>query len=588
MKNSDSMPENPAKPSREALVLRKRYTSAFYRDNKGMMALAAAMTLMLSLFNLAMSYLLKVLLDITSGGTVTQLVQALWWSLAAFSFFVVSYAIQRVALPRFLQRAMTQYKETAFLDVTSKSIRSFAAESASTYISALTNDAASVQTNYLARQFSLMIHTANFLGAFLMMLYFSPILTGVALTLSLIPVAVSLMFGKRMAAAEKAVSDKNEAFVRQTKDILSGFTIIKSFKAEKEIISLFSKSNRELEKSVLNRRMSEELIKLFSNAAGLIAQMGVFIIGAWLAITGKGVTPGVVLIFVQLMNFVVAPIGEVPVIHANRKAAMMLIDKLAGALGRNVRPQGKIVPKELKDRVEIENLNFSYDDGKPVLIELSQQFEAGKSYALVGTSGSGKSTLLNLLMGTSDKYEGSIRFDGQEIRDISAESLYDLVSMVQQDVFVFDSTIRENITLFMSFDSGRVDRAIRLSGLSDFITRRGEDTRCGENGCELSGGERQRISIARCLLRQTPLLLVDEATAALDPVTAFEVTNAILDIEGLTRIIVTHRLEECLMRRYDGIIVLRNGTVCEHRPFSELMAKRGYFHALFTLSKDAL
>ena len=372
MKRSDKKPERPPKHPRETLALRRRYTSAFYRDNKGMMALAAAMALMLSLFNLAMSFLLKVLLDISSGGTLAQLIQVLWWCLAALVFFITSSAIQREALPRFLQRAMTQYRQTAFEDITRKSIRSFASESAGTYISALTNDAASVQTNYLARQFSLLIHAANFLGALAMMLYFSPILTGAALLMSLVPVAVSIAFGKRLAAAEKAVSDKNEGFVRQTKDILSGFSVIKSFKAEKEIIGLFCRSNRELEKCVRERRMTEDLIRLFSNAAGLIAQMGVFLVGAWLAVSGRGVTPGVVLIFVQLMNFVIAPISEVPVLLANRKAALSLIDKLADALGRNVRTQGKPVPTQLKTGIEIENLSFGFEDGVPVLHKLSQ------------------------------------------------------------------------------------------------------------------------------------------------------------------------------------------------------------------------
>ena len=587
MKDTERREEKPAGTAPEAPAPRRRYTAAFYRGNKGMMALAAVMTLMLSLFNLAVSYLLKLLLDIASGGTVEQLVRALWLSLAAFAFFILASAIQRQALPRYLQRAMTQYKETAFADITRKSIGSFKGESAGTYISALTNDAASVQTNYLARQFTLLIHTANFLGALAMMLYFSPVLTLAALALSLIPVTVSIVFGKRLAAKEKLVSNRNEAFVRQTEDILSGFSIVKSFKAEKEIIRLFNRSNGDLELSVRERRMSEELIKLFSNAAGFIAQLGVFIIGAWLAVTGRGVTPGVVLIFVQLMNFVIAPIGEVPAILANRKAALALIDKLADAIGKNVRSQGKPVPAGLREGVLIDKLSFRYEEGEAVFSGLTQRFEAGKSYALVGGSGSGKSTLLNLLMGSSDRYEGSIRFDGEELRGISAESLYDLVSLVQQDVFVFDSTIRENITLFKAFDDETVGRAIRLSGLSGFIQRRGQDARCGENGSELSGGERQRVSIARCLLRRTPLLLVDEATAALDAATAFEVTGSILDIAGLTRVIVTHRLEERLMRRYDEIVVLKNGAVSERGTYEELMAKRGYFYALYTLSGAA-
>ncbi len=240
MKRAKGTARKPGRKTPEALALRKKYTAAFYRGNKGMMALAAGMTLMLSLFNLAVSFLLKLLLDIAAGGTLEQLVHAMWLCLVAFAFFILVFAIQRYALPGYLQRAMTQYKETAFAEITRKSIGSFKGESAGTYISALTNDAASVQANYLARQFTLLIHGANFLGALAMMLYFSPILTGTALALSLIPVMVSIVFGKRLEAKERQVSERNESFVRQTKDILSGFSVVKSFKAEKEIIGLFN------------------------------------------------------------------------------------------------------------------------------------------------------------------------------------------------------------------------------------------------------------------------------------------------------------------------------------------------------------
>ena len=118
-----------------------------------------------------------------------------------------------------------------------------------------------------------------------------------------------------------------------------------------------------------------------------------------------------------------------------------------------------------------------------------------------------------------------------------------------------------------------------------FIKARGVNYPCGENGSALSGGERQRISIARCLLKETPVLLVDEATASLDAATAFSVTNAILDISGLTRIIVTHRLDEALLRKYDSILVMKNGKVEEIGTYPELMAQKGYFYSLFTVSQ---
>ncbi len=211
--------------------------------------------------------------------------------------------------------------------------------------------------------------------------------------------------------------------------------------------------------------------------------------------------------------------------------------------------------------------------------------QAGGCYALVGGSGSGKSTILNLLMASYRDYAGEILYDGKELKAISPSSLYDLVSIIQQNVFVFNSTIRDNITMFSDFPKAEVDRAVRLSGLEKLMDERGEDYLCGENGSGLSGGERQRISIARALLRKTPVLLVDEATASLDAETSFEVLNAILNLDGYTRIIVTHDLEENILRRCTGLFALKNGTIAEQGTFDELMDRKDYFYSLFTVSQ---
>lgn len=188
-------------------------------------------------------------------------------------------------------------------------------------------------------------------------------------------------------------------------------------------------------------------------------------------------------------------------------------------------------------------------------------------------------------MASHNGYSGSICYDTTELRQISSESLYEMVSVVQQNVFIFNASIRDNITMFSDFPREEVDRAIELSGLSKLIAERGEDYLCGENGSGLSGGEKQRISIARSLLKKSQVLLVDEATAALDAQTAFQVSNAILDLNDLTRIVVTHSLDENLLKRYDCVLTLKNGSITESGSFDELMVKKGYFYSLFTVSQ---
>ena len=301
--------------------------------------------------------------------------------------------------------------------------------------------------------------------------------------------------------------------------------------------------------------------------------------------TGRGASAGIVMSFVQMMNYIINPIGRVPYILARRKAAFALIDKLALALSENIRDTGEHIPQTLNEGITLSNVSFSYDGEKNALSNVSVTFEAGKSYAIVGGSGSGKSTLLNLLMAGYSNYEGSICYDGKELQTISSESLYELVSLIQQNVFVFNNTVQDNVTMFHPFQDEDISHSLELSGLSEFIARRGADALCGENGCNLSGGEKQRISIARSLLRKSPVLLMDEATASLDNQTAFRVVSSILNLDSLTRIVVTHSLDKNILKCYDSIIAMKAGTIIESGTFDELMDKKGYFYSLYTVSQ---
>ena len=567
--------------------LRKQFTLQFWKGNKIGFSIAMIGYILQVFVNLMISWLLQQFIDASSGiDTGFSILDLILLSIVMVALLTFCAALIYFSKPKFISKAMRQYKDFAFSELTKKGISAFSKENTAAYISAFSNDAASIEQNYLLNIFNLTMDSLLFLGAIIMMLWYSPLLTAAAILFALLPVAASFITGNRVAKAEREISEKNESFMSVLRDGLSGFSVIKSFKAEFSAIKLFTESNKNVEEAKCRRKKLGTVLQMLGTGAGLISQFGIFILCAYFAVNGKdGITPGVVMIFMQLMGLVTEPIGTVPEMLANRKSAEALIDKMANAIYSNTREEGSSVPAIFKDGIEISNLYFSYNGKDNALEDINFKFEAGKSYAVVGASGSGKSTLLNLLSAGHNKYSGKITYDKTELRDICSDSLYDIISIIQQNVFIFNSSIRNNITMFRDFDDKDVEKAVFLSGLSELISERGEDFICGESGSGLSGGERQRISIARSLLRKTPVLLVDEATAALDKETSFYILNTILSLDELTKIVVTHNLDENLLKKYDSILVLKNGRIFEHGTFDELMERKKYFYSLFTVSQ---
>ena len=562
----------------------EQYFRSFYQHNRLRYAAALVLLLLTVPQSLVGSWLLGEVIDVIAAGDLAWLGRTLAFTAAFVAVsFVINLLMYRTK-SSFVHQALAQYKTLAFQNLSEKSISAFSRENTGRYISVLTNDVGSVEENYLKRSFLLVYYVLLFFGTLGMMFWYSPVLTLATIGLSILPLTTSLLMGKELAVREKTVSDKNEGFVAQLKDLLAGFSVIKSFKAEGEARQLFDEANRDVEEHKRRRYWWQCLLEAVSqNLCSEILQFGIFFLGAYLAIRGD-ITAGTVLIFVNLCNFVIQPIAIVPQYWAGRQAAKGLIEKLAQVTEENAGRTGEAIEPVLRDAITLEDVSFGYEADAPVLQHVSLRLEAGRKYALVGASGSGKSTLLSLLMGAWDGYEGSITVDGKELREVDPDSLYDLMSLIGQNVFLFDDTIRRNITMFRDFPAEQVDMAVRRSGLEGLIAQRGEDYRCGENGAGLSGGERQRVSIARCLLRGTPVLLLDEATASLDNQTAFAVTDAILHLDGLTRLVVTHRLEAALLEQYDEIIVLRGGAVKEQGSFGELMEQKGYFYSLYNVA----
>ena len=540
----------------------------------------------LSAYNLIISWLLQKIIDLVAGIDKTPFYQLALVSLLSFLVFIVFYCIFRYAHPKFLQTLSTSYKDLLFSKILRNNSSLVSEIGSGQVLSKLSNDLKSIEENYFDFYITLIDIGISFVGAIVLMLWYSPVLTMVAIALSILPLLVSIPASKEITRTEKNLSKENADFMEFMRDTLSGYSVIKNFQAEFELENRFHEENVKIEKAKFLRRFAEENINLLSTAASVVMRLGVFLFGAWLSLSNSHVTPGIVLVFLQLLTFIITPIEKIPSLFANRKAARSLIAQTEELFYEKPDEQEKLEINTLKSAIEVQNLSFSYENTEKALQAVSLTFHAGKKYAIVGASGSGKSTLFKLLTKYSSDYDGNILFDGIDLRNITYSSLSQIISVVQQNVFVFHDSIYNNICLYKSIPEEKIDYVIQKSGLSSLIQQKGKNFSCGANGSKLSGGEKQRISIARALLRNASVLLMDEASSALDEKTADEIMNSILDMPDITSLVITHRLNSTLLKKYDGIFVLHHGKIVEFGAFDELMKNKGLLYSLILLSQS--
>lgn len=538
-----------------------------------------------SLFQTAALIIVSLMLEKIMAIASSNDLNALYEQFVMFIVLLVSSIIIFILItylkPKYQKKAITQYKNNIYNQILDKSISNFNKHNTSTYISALTNDVHKIEEDYLFSIFDLIANITLFICTIIVMIIYSPLLTISGIVLSLLPFIGVIIVGGKLAVREKEISDQNANFMHFIKDNLIGFSTVKVFKAENKIKELFNKNNIIIEDKKASKTKTLALMEMVQQVLSLVSQLGVFFIGAYIAINSGKIAPSVILLFVQLMNYIISPLMSVPTLLSKRLSCKPLFKKIEEIIKIETNENQTEIIDSIDD-ISISNLNFMYEE-KVILENISYKFEKNKSYAIVGPSGSGKTTLINLLLGKDYNYTGNINYNGIEVRQISQDSLYKISSFVEQNVFVFDDSIVNNITMYSNVSDELLNEVLIKSGLIDLINEKGKDYRCGENGCNLSGGEKQRISIARALINKSQLLLLDEATSALDNESATHITNNLLEIDNTTKIMITHRLDEGILTKFDEILVMKNGNIVEFGTYKELINKNGIFKSLVEL-----
>ena len=595
----------------------------FFRNNSLNLFMAVLGTSVLSLVILSVPQLFQILIDYLSGSREYSLKGIILLTAGIFLMEFFSAVATYFFRTKFSTRAVLQYRNFACDYLLKKKVADFYVSNSSVYLSALSTDLMKIKEQFLDQIPIITQIIFCGIGAVIVMLRYNVFLACMSCALSLIPFFAAVYSGKNMGALEDRLSTKNAEYLAFLKDFSIGFTIIKSYKVEAIFSKLHGAVSEKTEETMLKRERCAEKVNYFAAISGYITRLSILFLSAYIAFTRQSISIGTVIAFSQLIHYLIDPLSSLPSMLTEAKAAYRLTDKFWDTMKREEEsrntPENNRVKEEqiaeiqsvLEDKKIIEEkeiraqkqspnewksslrgelifdkIYFSYSEGKEVLKGLNLQVKEGEKVVLLGTSGSGKSSILKILMSMERAQSGTIRIGGQDTMDLGEDRIFKEISYIQQEVFIFDGTIRENISLFQTYREEELQSVIERAGLRNLIKEKGLDYLCGENGVALSGGERQRISIARSLLRKTPILLADEITASLDKENTYLVLDTLLNIENTTEILVLHDLDSRILSRVDRICVLKNGKVEEEGNFTELLEKKGYFYALYHVEAE--
>ncbi|SCB25326.1 ABC transporter ATP-binding protein [Rhizobium hainanense] len=432
----------------------------------------------------------------------------------------------------------------------------------------------------------LFIAIMTFIGAFLLM--FSVHWKLALLTTTIVPFMTWLVsrYGSKMTLNSRSLFGKVGNFNTRMQETVGGIRVVKAFANERYESQLFASDNEDYKATKLDGYAYMTASIALSYFSTRLVQLLVMMAGTWFVISGE-LSYGGFISFLLLINVFFRPIDKItsvietyPKGIAGFKRFLSLIDTEPDLADR----PNAISVDHLKGDIAYNAVAFGYSDQTTIFKDLSLTIAAGETVAFVGASGTGKTTICSLLPRFYDVTAGSITIDGIDIRDMTQASLRSQIGIVQQDVFLFGSTIRENIAYGkLGATDEDIMKALQRASLDEFVRSlpAGLDTPTGERGVKLSGGQKQRLAIARIFLKDPPILILDEATSALDTATEYAIQQALSELaKGRTTLVVAHRLST--IRNADRIIVMGDNGIVEQGSHDELLARRGAYARLHT------
>lgn len=554
------------------------------KKNKILLFITIIFSVISSITMVGVSLLLQLTIDKVMNGDMEGFKKILIFTLVYCGIMGLLYFIYDILSKMFIRNVTRELRSKIFSGIINHNYKDFNSKNTADYISALTNDIKLVEENYITSLLLVLQFSVAFIATIGILLYLSPLVTGCLFVSMLLIFIVPSIFGKKLESKQMNLSNKLTSFTTVIKDMLSGYDVIKSYNLKKDAFEEFEGENIELAKTKFEADKLLVINETLSQLLGMGTQFVAVFLSAYLVLKGN-ITMGTLIAIVQLSGSFIQPVIMI-MSYAPKITSMNSVIKRLDNIS-NYKDNSFIGSENpsFERSIEISNVNFSYEENKNILENIDLKIKKNKKYAIVGPSGCGKSTLAKLILGYYADYNGEIKYDDKEIRNVNIEKINKMISIINQNVYMFDKNIKDNICLYKEFSYDNINNILELSGADKFINELedGLDYFVGENGNNLSGGQRQRIAIARALIQQTPILVLDEGTSAIDMQTGYDIENRLLNLDNLTLITITHKMSQELLSLYDDIIFMEDGKIIEQGSFNDLIKKEEKFYDFYKL-----
>lgn len=531
-----------------------------------------------------LSVILGKVLDGLTSTDMDALISSVIQCVILIGSFVMVSGVDILVTTLQTKKLLNYIKHDVFSRIINGNIEHYRSMHSGKYISILNNDISTINEEFVNNFFELIFQVLSFVVSLVIMIRISKIVTFIIMSISIVSIIFVSKVSDVLMKRQMELSESLENVTKLASDIFSGILVIKNYNITSKMEEIYYSNDEIVEENRKKYSMVVGIINIMMVCFSMLTYLTIIFFCAN-SVMNATLSAGTALVIIQLSSNLTDPINEIISIISSMNSVKGIGEKIAKFQYEDTE---KKIPKIHKNMcnhgISLKNVTFRYDEDSTWIIDhLSVDIEKGKKYALVGESGSGKSTFIKLLLKYYSNYSGEILMDDTDIQQIETDDYCHLISSMEQDTFIFDETLHDNICLYSEYDKKEVEHVVEQSGLNPVVERlpQGLQTVLGEAGSNLSGGECQRVAFARLLLRKTPILLLDEATASLDNHTTCRIENLVLDNKDLTLISVTHKLIRRILQKYDEIIVLRKGKIIEKGSFDELIHRKGYFYNLY-------